>query len=83
MFLHIIIYIMKAILEFNLPDDQSDFELAINGYKWQLVAWELDQWLRSQTKYAPEEMSQEVYDAFELCRDKLNEIKDEHGLKFE
>ena len=83
MFLHIIIYIMKAILEFNLPDDQSDFELATNGYKWSVVAWELDQWLRSQIKYAPEDMSQEVYDAFQQCRDKLHEIKEDYSLKFE
>jgi len=74
---------MEAILKFTLPDEQSDFELAVNGYKWSLVAWELDQWLRSQIKYAPEEMSQDVYDAFEQCRDKLHEIKRDYILKFE
>jgi hypothetical protein len=74
---------MKAILEFNLPEEQPEFELANDGYKWQLVVWELDQWLRSQIKYEPEEMSQEVYDAYELCRDKLHYIKEEHGLRLE
>ena len=74
---------MKAILEFTLQDEQSDFELATDGYKWQLVAWELDQWLRSQIKYAPEEMSQDTFDAFEQCRDKLHEIKRDYILKFE
>ena len=74
---------MKAILEFNLPEDQSDFELATNGYKWQLVAWELDQWLRSQIKYSPEEMSQDVYDKLQECRDKLHEIKNDYNLKLD
>jgi len=74
---------MKAILEFNLPDDQPEFDNAINGAKWSLVAWELDRWLRSQIKYAPDEMSQEAYDAFEQCRDKLHEIKNEYGLNFD
>ena len=29
------------------------------------------------------EISQEAYDAFEECRDKLHEIKGEYGLVFE
>jgi len=74
---------MKAILEFNLPDDQPEFDNAINGTKWSLVAWELDQWLRSQIKYSPDDMSQEAYDAFEQCRDKLHEIKNEYNLNFD
>lgn len=74
---------MKAILEFDLPEEQPEFDNAVNGGKWSLVAWELDQWLRSQIKYAPDEMSQEAYDAFEECRDKLHEIKDDYGLKFD
>ena len=38
------------------------------------VIWDMKQWLRAQVKYAPDEMSQESYDAFEQCRDKLNEL---------
>ena len=74
---------MEATLKFNLPEEQSDFENAVNGTKWSIVVWELDQWLRSQIKYAPDEMSQEAYDALEECRDKLHEIKDSYGLKFD
>ena len=57
---------MKAKLEFDLNDfdndDRSSFEDAINGTKWRLAMWELDQWLRSQYKY----MSDEDYK--EQCR---------------
>jgi hypothetical protein len=28
---------MKATLEFNLPEDQSDFDLAVNGVKAQVA----------------------------------------------
>jgi len=42
---------MKAILEFNLPDDQSDFKKAVDGYKWALIAWDMDQYLRARMKY--------------------------------
>ena len=72
---------MEAILKFNLPEEQNEFDNAVNGAKWSLVAWELDQYLRKKMKYG--EISQEAYDAFEECRDKLHEIKGEYGLVFE
>ena len=72
---------MEAILKFNLPEEQTEFDNAVNGTKWSLVSWELDQYLRKKMKYG--EISQEAYDAFEECRDKLHEIKGEYGLVFE
>jgi len=72
---------MEAILKFNLPEEQTEFDNAVNGTKWSLVAWELDQYLRKKMKYG--EISQEAYDAFEECRDKLHEIKGGYGLVFE
>jgi len=72
---------MEAILKFNLPDDQLDFDLAVNGAKWMAAMWELDQWLRAQTKYAPDTISADTYAAFEKTRDMLYEILQEEGLK--
>jgi hypothetical protein len=40
---------MKAILEFNLPGEESEHKLALDGGKWMSVCHELDQWLRSET----------------------------------
>jgi len=75
---------MKAILEFNLPEDHHDFELAVNGAKAQVALWEMDQWLRAQYKYMPdEEYSKDKYETFEKCREQLREIMFEHGLKFD
>jgi hypothetical protein len=72
---------MKAILEFNLPEDQIDFEDASNGQKWSLSMWELDNWLRSQTKHPPEGMSEDTWKALDDTREKLYEILNENGLK--
>ena len=72
---------MKAILEFNLPDDQLDFNLAVNGSSWMQSMWELDQWLRSQIKHPAPEMSDDTYKALEECRDKLHEILQDNSLK--
>ena len=44
---------MRAILEFNFPEDEGSFEAATNGYKYKDVLWKLDQdILRPCVKYA-------------------------------
>ena len=73
---------MKAILEFNLPEENVEFEFAINASKWCSVCWELEQYLRSKTKYAPDSMSNEVYEALNETRDKLRELLIEYNVKF-
>ena len=75
-------YNMKAILEFNLPDEQSDFDNAVDGYKWSLAAWELDQHLRSQLKYN-DELTEEQYDTCQEIRDKLWDILGDKNLSFD
>lgn len=75
---------MKAILEFQLPEDQLEFDLAVKGSKMHLVLWEMDQWLRAQYKYMPDnEYSEDKYETFEKCREQLRELMFENGLKFD
>jgi len=75
---------MKATLEFNLPEDHIEFEMAVNGSKMHSVLWEMDQWLRAQYKYMPDDdYSKDKYDTFEKCRDQLREIMFENGVKFD
>ena len=73
---------MKAILEFNLPEDQVEFEEAVNGSKWQHVLWQVDQELRSKTKYATDQDHEERVKALYEIRDFLHDCKNEAGLKF-
>ena len=73
---------MKAILEFDLPEEQPEFDNAVNGGKWSIVAWELDQHLRSQLTYN-DKLTEEQYDALQEVRDKLWEIVNEHSLSFD
>lgn len=74
---------MKAILEFNLPEDQDDFRKASTADDVHIVIWELNQWLRSNTKYAPDGISEDTYNAYQDCRDKLNQLLNEHNVNFE
>ena len=36
---------MKAILEFNLPEEEQQFNAANKGMDWALIAWDMDQLL--------------------------------------
>lgn len=79
---------MKAILEFDLNDfendDRSQFQDAVDGPKWKMAMWDLDQWLRAQYKYMPDtEYSKEAYEAYEKSREELYRIINEAGLKLD
>ena len=73
----------KAILEFNLPEDDEQFMLAVKGKDMMMVLYELDQELRSNTKYAPDTMSQEVYDALVKVRETLRELMSNNNISFD
>lgn len=74
---------MKAILEFNLPEDQPEFTLCNNASKWYSLAWELDQHLRAETKYNSDNMHDEYYKALKDTRDKLYALLNENGIAFD
>jgi hypothetical protein len=72
---------MKAILEFNLPEENTEYELVNNASKMYSVLWEMDQWLRTQYKYMPDEEYNEVaYNTYEKCRNKLHEFMIEMNI---
>jgi hypothetical protein len=74
---------MKAVLEFNLPEDQQDFELATKGMKFWSILWDLDQSLRAKTKYAPDSLPQDKYDAYQEIRDELRELMSDNNINFD
>jgi hypothetical protein len=72
---------MEAILKFNLPEDQSKYDLCNKAYLMHNVIWEMKQWLRSQTKYAPDDISEDTINALYKCRDKFNELINDNNLE--
>lgn len=74
---------MKAILEFNLPDDQEDFKMATNAVSWYAVCWDLDQELRAKTKYASDDLPQDKYDAYQEIRELLREYMSDRNISFD
>jgi hypothetical protein len=74
---------MKAILEFNLPEDQQEYDLANNGLNFWRVLYELDQDLRTKTKYAEDNLPQDKYDAYQEIRDMLHELMTDNNVSLD
>ena len=67
---------MKATLEFNLPEDQDDFNYANNGFNYYMALVEMDEWLRAEYKYNDNEEMYEV-------REKLRQIILDNNVKID
>lgn len=53
---------MKATLEFDLPDEDIEFDLAVNAGNWHAVVADIDEFLRGKIKHGDEgEKETEVY----------------------
>lgn len=75
---------MKATLEFNLPEDSREFEVATKGGNMHSVLWDMDQWLRTQYKYmSDEEYSEDKYETYEKCREHLRGLMLENGINID
>jgi hypothetical protein len=63
-------------------DDENDLIVAINGYKFKLALWDLDQFLRSELKYN-DKLTAEQDEFAEMLRDKLREILNDYQIQIE
>ena len=70
----------KAILEFNLPEDGDDFELAVKGGEFMLTLWDLDQWLRNELKHGS--LSDEKYESYDKVRTMLHDLMADYKVQF-
>ena len=71
---------MKATIEFNLPEDEEQFNAANKGMDWALLAWDIDQLLRNKLKYS--DLLPNTRAELEKIRETLNEMVIDRGLKY-
>ena len=74
---------MKAKLIFKLPEEKYEYRMATKGSNWYNVAWDMYQYLRSNTKYAPDDAHDEYIKAMQECKDELFRIMDENSVDFD
>jgi hypothetical protein len=70
---------MEAILKFNLPEDQPEFNNALKGGDWKHVCWQMDQYLRGRVKY-DESLSEEQLRVYEGIREELYGFMNENKV---
>ena len=68
---------MEAILKFNLPEDQDQFDVATKAMDWSLLVLDIDQFIRNKIKY-----EQDKDGILQLVRDRLYFNMEEKGLQF-
>ena len=74
---------MKAILEFNLPEDKEEFDAASKGMDWAILAWDIDQYIRNRLKYQTEKLDTlSAKKELEFLREALNEMLIDKGLQY-
>ena len=74
---------MKAILEFELPEDKEEFDAASKGMDWAIVAWDIDQYIRNRLKYQTDKLDTlSAKKELEFLREALNEMLIDKGLQY-
>jgi len=72
---------MKAILEFNLPDEQAEHYCAIKGADMLNVLWELKAELRGMLKYG--ELPEQQYEIVEKIQGYLIQSLNDHDINLD
>jgi hypothetical protein len=76
----------KIILEFDSIEEQDDARMALDGVKWKVAMWDLDQLLRSATKYGTfdgREATGAEQGMAEALREHIRDILNESNLNLE
>ena len=72
---------MKAIIEFDLPEDRDEYEMANNASKMYMALWDIKQLFRSTLKYNPAGLTSKELEQWETMRGEFFEILDNNDLK--
>jgi len=80
---------MKVTIEFDGTEEQEEVRTALDGYKWKLAMWDLDQLLRSTTKYDAsllnhnQQASEAEYEVAEKLREEIRRILENYNLNLD
>ena len=76
----------KITLEFDSIEESQDARVALDAMKWKMAMWDLDQLLRTATKYGSFELrdaTPEEVDMADKIREFIREILNEHNLNLD
>jgi len=71
---------MKATLEFNIPEDNEEFNRAVKSADYYVCLFDLFQYLKREIKYN-QQLSDIERNTFERIREEFNGILTENGIE--
>jgi len=73
---------MKAILEFDLQDedDRIEHQMMLKSKDMTIALWDMSQELRKKVKYAPDDLSEDTYKAYEEIQEIFYDILNQHNI---
>lgn len=75
---------MKGILEFNLPEEKSEFLLAQQGGKYYVTLLDIRNYFRNRLKYNSDNLTEDQLIFLEKVRDDIYDIiKDTESIEIE
>jgi len=69
---------MKATIEFNLPEDQHEFDLVVNASAMYNALWEIKDELRNLWKY--HELNEDEFNMIERIRESFHAILQDNNV---
>ena len=72
---------MKAVFEFNLPEDQHEYEVMSQASKTQTFLWDFSQKLRSWYKHGHQ--FKDADDAVDKIREEFYQLLNEHEVNID
>lgn len=70
----------KVTLEFDSIEESFEVDCAINGHKWVMAMWDLDQHLRGIVKHGEGDHTGEQIEFADKLREEIRDILDGYGL---
>ena len=73
---------MKAVLEFDLQDieDRIEHQRMLKAKDMSIALWDMSQELRKKVKYAPDDLSEDTYKAYEEIQDIFYGILNQNNI---
>jgi hypothetical protein len=80
----------KIIFEFDSVEESQDARVALDGYKWKMAMWDLDQMLRSTVKHGvgildstKNQATDTEIEVADKLREEIRGILNDYGLNLE
>ena len=80
----------KVIIEFDSVEESQEARTALDGWKWKIAMWDLDQMLRSTVKHSvgildssKNQATDTEIDVADKLREEIRELLNSYGLNLE